>query len=79
MENRKKKPVRMCVACRGRFLQEDLLRLQCKGNNLVKFLGEGRSFYVCENCINTKRFINYISKKCNLNKESLKNILETIN
>ena len=74
-----KKPIRMCISCRGRFLQGDLNRLQCKENNLVKFTGIGRSFYVCNDCINTKRFINYISKKCNLNKDEIKKILEKIN
>ena len=72
MEN-VKKPIRMCVVCKKRDLQENLIRLQCKENNLTYFSGIGRSFYVCYNCINTKKFINFISKVCKITKEEAKN------
>ena len=52
MEN-VKKPIRMCVACKKRDLQKNLIRLQCKKDDLTYFSGIGRSFYVCYNCINT--------------------------
>jgi len=74
MENVKWKiPIRMCVICRNRFPQKELIRLQCKDNQLISFRGEGRSFYVCNNCIKTKKFIKFISKKCNINREDAKN------
>ncbi|WP_236617366.1 MULTISPECIES: DUF448 domain-containing protein [unclassified Lebetimonas] len=66
------KQIRMCVACRKRDLQSNLYRLQCINNELIKFSGNGRSFYVCESCINSKKFVRYISRLCNLNKDKAK-------
>jgi predicted RNA-binding protein YlxR (DUF448 family) len=67
-----KEPVRMCIVCKERFLQKVLLRLQCKNGQLIEFSGVGRSFYICKNCITSKKVINYISKKCNVSKEKAK-------
>ncbi|GAX87107.1 conserved hypothetical protein [Lebetimonas natsushimae] len=72
MENGKHIKIRMCVACRKRDRQDNLYRLQCKNGELVSFSGRGRSFYVCRECINSKKFINYISKLCNLTKNEAK-------
>ena len=66
------KQIRMCVACRKREKQSNLIRLQCIENRLVNFTGNGRSFYVCKDCINSKKFIKYISKLCKLSKEKAK-------
>ena len=47
-------PVRMCINCRNRFAQKDLLRLQCeKKFNLKFYSNQGRSFYLCSECINS--------------------------
>ncbi len=68
-----KKPVRMCVVCRNRFFQNELFRLQCGGNKeLITFRGTGRSFYVCKECTGSKKFVNYIAKKCGVDKEKAK-------
>ena len=46
----------MCVVCRNRLPQTNMLRLQCKNGELVRFDGDGRSFYLCKNCsINSKK------------------------
>ena len=66
------KPIRMCIVCKGRFFKEELYRMQCYENRLIKWRGVGRSFYVCKDCVNNKKFIKYISKKCNLSKERAK-------
>ncbi|WP_236618674.1 DUF448 domain-containing protein [Lebetimonas sp. JH292] len=66
------KQIRMCVACRKREKQSNLYRLQCINNELIKFTGNGRSFYVCEKCINSKKFVRYISKLCHFNKDEAK-------
>ncbi|ACM92404.1 conserved hypothetical protein [Nautilia profundicola AmH] len=71
MEN-EHKPIRMCVVCRKRLFQKELYRLQCKNRKLSPFDGFGRSFYVCDNCKNEKKFINYISKICKITKEKAK-------
>ncbi|PKN15119.1 MAG: DUF448 domain-containing protein [Deltaproteobacteria bacterium HGW-Deltaproteobacteria-24] len=46
------KPLRMCVVCRSKISQKQLLRLQCDENKkLVPFQNYGRSFYICNECI----------------------------
>jgi predicted RNA-binding protein YlxR (DUF448 family) len=67
----KKIKIRMCVACRKRDLQENLYRLQCVNGKLMKFSGSGRSFYVCDECKGSKRFIKFLSKICNMKKEEI--------
>ena len=69
----------MCIVCKKREKQSSLNRFQCIENELSKFTGKGRSFYVCSECINSRKFINYISKKCNINKEQAKIKIEKIN
>ena len=39
------KPIRMCVVCKGRFLKQTLCKFAVKK-------GSGRSFYICNTCIN---------------------------
>ena len=46
-----KKPIRTCVTCRVKFIQNELLRLKCKDKKLVLFDNDGRSFYICKDCI----------------------------
>jgi len=70
-----KKPVRMCIVCRTRDLQKNLIRLQCDNQKLISFKGIGRSFYVCKDCISSKKVINYIAKQCNITKEEAKNFI----
>lgn len=41
----------MCISCRQRLGKSELLRLQCKNKKLVPFNGDGRSFYICHECI----------------------------
>ena len=43
--------IRTCVACRGRFAQKLLNRLQCTNKKLTKYTGNGRSFYICNDCL----------------------------
>lgn len=46
------KPLRMCVGCRSKITQKQMLRLQCDENKkLVPFQNNGRSFYICKECI----------------------------
>ncbi|MFT7004374.1 MAG: putative RNA-binding protein YlxR (DUF448 family) [Sulfurimonas sp.] len=48
-------PLRMCISCRERDSQSNLLRLQCIDGSIEVFKGIGRSFYLCENCILLER------------------------
>ncbi len=68
-------PVRMCIVCRGRFLKSQLIRLQYKEGELIKFSGVGRSFYVCRDCVDNNRIVDCIIKTCKIDK-GLKKILK---
>ena len=57
-------PVRMCIHCRGRFLQAQLIRLQCQNNQIQPFQGHGRSFYLCHTCIDDKKLAKRLAKQC---------------
>lgn len=50
-------PVRMCISCREREAKNKLLRLQCIEGNIQTFMGNGRSFYICKNCITQEKKI----------------------
>jgi len=60
MKNPKK--TRMCIRCRKRYMQKELLRLQNNNECLSAFSGRGRSFYVCRACINTPKIMQNILK-----------------
>jgi len=58
-------PQRMCVACRERFEQKALLRLQCKEQKLSSYSGSGRSFYLCLECVeNEKKVTRALARAC---------------
>ncbi|MGX3010112.1 DUF448 domain-containing protein [Helicobacter sp. 23-1044] len=63
---------RMCVACRGRFAQDLLKRLQIENGEVVAFRGFGRSFYLCDSCIESKNCEKILQKifKINITKEN---------
>jgi len=73
-------PIRMCIACRGRFVQQTLIRLQCDKEQslLVFFTGSGRSFYLCESCIDHKKTPNMLAKNCGVNKERAKEMISNL-
>jgi len=47
-----KKPIRTCICCKVKLEQIQMLRLMCKDKKLISFDGNGRSFYICNDCIN---------------------------
>jgi len=74
----KHKPIRMCIVCKKRDFQFNLIRLQCENKKVIYFKGNGRSFYVCKECIIDKKFIKYISKMCKISKEKSKEIIKEL-
>ena len=58
------KPQRMCIVCRTRSNQEVLLRLQCHGKSLTHYKNQGRSFYVCRECIERKQCAKALARQC---------------
>ena len=59
-------PVRMCIVCKARDPQSELLRLQTNEGMLRVFKQVGRSFYVCNDCIesNNKQLKKALLQKC---------------
>ncbi len=60
----KEEPIRMCIVCRTRAAQSTLIRLQCQDSVLKVFTGVGRSFYVCQNCIDSKSAPRALARQC---------------
>ncbi|NWF66134.1 MAG: DUF448 domain-containing protein [Campylobacterales bacterium] len=59
--------VRMCICCKNRFEQKNLLRLQYLNKKLQKYTNYGRSFYICHECLNqqnNKKLLNSILNIC---------------
>ena len=69
-------PIRMCIHCKERFNKYALLRLQCKNQTIIKFSGEGRSFYICQKCIDDKNIGVSLAKACKKNKKDKELYLE---
>jgi len=46
-----KKCLRTCIVCRSKLEKFDLLRLRCENKKLVPYDGYGRSFYICNQCL----------------------------
>lgn len=57
-----KKTTRMCVGCRQRFLQKDLIRLKIENDDIIFFNGFGRSFYLCGICLDKEKIFQSILK-----------------
>jgi len=62
-------PIRMCIICRERYDQHKLLRLQ-KLDDIVRFSGNGRSFYLCKACLQKENIDTVMTKRFKLQKES---------
>ena len=50
----------MCLSCKQKMQQTALIRLQYKNGNINQFDGEGRSFYICYECLED---FNKVSRK----------------
>ncbi|MBN1840288.1 MAG: DUF448 domain-containing protein [Campylobacterales bacterium] len=66
-------PIRMCIVCRQRALQESLQRLQIINGELVLFSKTGRSFYICKACMtnNEKKVVKILNNKCKTNHKAM--------
>ena len=72
-------PIRMCVSCRKRAYQKELIRLQKNGDKATKFIGSGRSFYICLDCLeNDKHILNKISGRLKINITSLEEVIKEL-
>ncbi len=58
-------PIRMCVSCRDRHTQNNLYRLQCIEGNVEIFNKNGRSFYLCKECLyQEKKVLKALMRQC---------------
>lgn len=77
--NKNHRPIRMCVVCRAKKEQNLLFRLGVSEGRVCLYKGFGRSFYLCENCLNKdeKSFAKIFLKTHNirLNQQELKEII----
>ncbi len=73
-------PTRMCISCRDRHSQSNLLRLQCLEGSLIVYSGRSRSFYLCENCLlDEKKVLKALMRQCRSgDKEKFTNRLKEI-
>lgn len=69
--------IRMCVVCRGRFKQDLLLRLQVIDGKVADFCGFGRSFYLCENCLQSRHYEKTLQKHYKANTEEIAQIWQS--
>lgn len=51
------KSIRMCIGCRQKLLQQELLRLRHSDGKISAFEGSGRSFYFCKECLQDERIL----------------------
>lgn len=74
------RPTRMCVSCRDKKAQDELLRVRCVGRDLSLFDGLGRSFYFCKICLDDdNKIARALMKQCKSNKkDELMNKLKEI-
>jgi len=73
-------PLRMCISCRQRDIQNKLIRLQCENAQLSLFRGNGRSFYLCKVCLtDQKKVLRALMRQCKSgDKDKFSNILKEI-
>jgi predicted RNA-binding protein YlxR (DUF448 family) len=58
-------PTRTCVSCRGKYSQNNLLRIQCRDGEITHFIGNGRSFYFCDDCLSQeKKIVKALMRQC---------------
>ncbi len=53
----------MCLSCRKRSRQKEMVRLQHVDSEVVAYRGFGRSFYVCNECIDNNKKIKGLTKR----------------
>jgi len=74
----KSQPTRMCIACRSRLPQNTLIRLKQEGGEVVEFDGKGRSFYLCDICVNNEKKMKGLVKRFKQDAEQLTKLLEAL-
>ena len=75
---KKSQPTRMCIACRSRQPQNTLIRLKQEDKEIVAFNGKGRSFYLCDVCVNNEKKIKGLVKRLKQDEERFIKLLKEL-
>lgn len=68
----------MCISCRQRFPRYTLVRLQLETQLVVKYIGVGRSFYLCKICATNQKKQTGLAKRFKVNEANLTELLKEI-
>lgn len=68
----------MCVCCRTRQNQGEMLRLRAVNGEIAKWCGSGRSFYICKDCAPQEKSLRKICKILRLSEERVLNHLKEL-
>ncbi len=74
----KSKPIRMCIACRKRERQQELIRLQKDQGNLIRYSGKGRSFYLCTKCIEGQHITKIVAGREKIDIKSVEELIKEL-
>ncbi len=75
---KKSHPIRMCIACRSRYSQNSLIRLKLSGKEVIAFNGEGRSFYLCNECVKNEKKVKGLTKRFKQEEEYFVKLLKEL-
>jgi len=75
---KKSQPTRMCIACRSRHPQNTLIRLKLLGQDVIAYDGLGRSFYLCEQCIQNEKKVKGLVKRFKQDTEQFTKLLKEL-
>jgi len=75
---KKSQPTRMCIACRSRHPQNTLIRLKLSGKDVVVYDGQGRSFYLCNDCVKNEKKVKGLVKRFKQDKERFIKLLKEL-
>jgi len=78
MAAKMKEPIRMCLSCRQRYTQKSMIRLQQYANQVIKYQGYGRSFYLCMDCIENRKKIKNVTKRLKQDEERFVTLLKEL-
>ena len=72
----KSHPIRMCIICRVRYPQGELLRFKQYEKTIIEYDGIGRSVYLCYKCIENEKKIKGLMKRFNHKEERFIKLLK---
>jgi len=75
---KKSQPIRMCIACRSRHPQNTLIRLRQDDKEIVAFDGQGRSFYLCNECVKNEKKVKGLVKRFKQDEEHFTKLLKEL-